>query len=577
MIYFYDYCNQYCPESSLKNSNKTIQFLTLSLICIVLSACASPPESEKVSSLDKMINDAFQREQVTDATTLSATAQHSATQAEISAALLPNINLSAPGMGSIDVEPRFDIKVNRANIRQFFMGLVDDSSYNMILHPEVTGRITLDLKNVTVTEVMEVVRDVYGYDFEQTDTAFSVFPNTLRTRVFNMNYLNVSRDGDTTMSVSTDTIKGGANSGSNIKTSSKSAFWEKLEVDLNSLVGKKEGRQIIISPQSGIVIARAMPHELRSIEKFISRTQNFVKRQVIIKAKILEVELNKKYQTGINWSSLQKSGSKSALIGQTGGGSLFGGSGLSGIAGNSGNLDPSNLQQITGTTAAAFGGMFSLALNFGADFAAFIELLKNQGEVHVLSSPQVSSVNNQKAVIKVGKDEFFITNVTSSSAPGLTQGTTTTQSNATFTPFFSGVALDVMPQISDNGEVILHVHPTVSSVTEKIKTVNASTGTALSVPLAVSSIRESDSIIRAKSGQVVIIGGLMQNTIEQNTSQVPLLGDIPLLGALFRHTQDIEKKSELVILLKPIVINSEQEMEQQVQRAKSRIKHIRTQ
>ena len=538
----------------------------------MLAACASQPEVAKSDSLDQMIDDVFKSEQV------NSSSKQNTTDDDIALALLPDINLSAPGMGSIDVEPRFDLKVNRAKARQFFMGLVDGSAYNMVLHPKVSGRITLDLKNVTVQEVMEVVRDIYGYDFEQSETAYSVFPNEIRTQIFNINYINVSRTGSSQMSVKSNTVTGekAGSSGSDIETTSTSAFWEKLDANIKALIGTKEGRSVLVSPQSGIVVVRALPQELRLVKKFIKETQEFVQRQVIIKAKILEVELNERFQTGINWASLQESGSDSALIGQTGGGTLFGGSNLSGIAGNSGDLNPAALDPVTGTAVSAFGGMFSLALNLGSGFGAFIEVLKSQGDVHVLSSPQVSSINNQKAVIKVGTDEFFITNVTSTISAGAVTGTSTNQSNATFTPFFSGVALDITPQISENDEVILHVHPTVSSVTEKTKTVNAAATTALSVPLAVTSVRESDSIIRAKSGQVVIIGGLMQNSVEQRTSKVPLLGDIPLVGGLFRHSQDIDKKSELVILLKPIVTTSDEEMAEQVKKAKANFKQLRT-
>ena len=551
------------------------------MTCLLLSSCASQSEAKKVSALDQMIDDAFQRKQMATTST-----EQTASEKEIASALLPDINLSAPGAGSIDVEPRFDIKVHRAKVRQFFMGLVEDSSYNMILHPKVKGRITLDLKNVSVADVMEVVRDVYGYDFEQTKTGYSVFPNTMRTRIFTFNYLNVNRSGGSKMSVSsgqvTESVTGtGATasttqsiSGSSINTESKSDFWRELKDSLSALVGNKKGRNVVVSPQSGMVVVRAMPHELRAVEKFINKTQSFVQRQVIIEAKILEVELNERFQTGINWAALQTSGADSALIGQTGGGSIFGGSGVTGIAGNAGVLNPGALSQITGTAATAFGGMFSLALNVGNDFSAFIELLKTQGDVQVLSSPQISTVNNQKAVIKVGKDEFFITDVESNTST--TTATATTQSNVELTPFFSGVALDVIPQISESGEIILHIHPTVSTVTEKIKDISISSGTSLSVPLAISTIRESDSVIRAKSGQVVIIGGLMQNSVEERVSKVPLLGDIPLLGALFRHTQEITKKSELVILLKPIVMDSDQQMKEYVRSVKSRFKQIRS-
>ncbi|MFK5914179.1 MAG: pilus (MSHA type) biogenesis protein MshL [Woeseiaceae bacterium] len=559
-------------------------YLIILGMTLLLSACANQAEKKHVSALDQMIDNAFQTEN-TSSVNSEIEANLNIDDADIAAALLPDINLSAPGAGSIDVEPRFDIKVYRANVRQFFMGLVDDSNYNMVLHPKVKGRITLDLKNVNVLDVMQLVRDVHGYDFEITATGFSVFPNAMRTRIFTLNYLNVSRSGGSKMSVSsgqvTETVSGtGDNasttesiSGSNISTESKSNFWGSMTESLKALVGSKKGRNIVVSPQSGMIVVRAMPHELRLVEKFINKTQSFAQRQVIIEAKILEVELNEKFQTGINWSSLQTSGNNRLLSSQTGGGSIFGGSGVTGIAGNTGTLDPSALSQVVGSATSAFGGMFSLALNVGSNFSAFIELLKTQGDVQVLSSPQISTINNQKAVIKVGKDEFFITDVQSNTST--TTATATTQSNVELTPFFSGVALDVIPQISEEGDIILHIHPTVSTVTEEIKNISVSSGTSLSVPLAVSSIRESDSIIHAKSGQVVIIGGLMQNTVEDHVSKVPLLGDIPLLGALFRHTQQITKKSELVILLKPTVVTSDKQMQDHVNRMKSRFKNIR--
>lgn len=563
----------------LNHNNHTLRSVALVIMSMTLSACASGPAEKELSPLDQMIQDAFHGDKEKPASTDKA-----ATADEVASALLPDINLSAPGVGSIDVEPRFDIKVNRAQVREFFMGLVDDSAYNMILHPDVKGQITLDLKNVTVQEVVETVRDVYGYDFEQTKTSFQIFPNTMRTRIFRMDYLNVNRKGGSQMRVSsgqvTESVSGtGATasstqsvSGSSIETSSDSDFWKELHTSLTAIVGNKEGRNVVVSPQSGMVVIRAMPHELRAVANFITKTQKFVQRQVIIEAKILEVELNERFQTGINWSALQKEGSSSGLIGVTGGGSIFNGTGIAGTSGNTGNLNPGSLTQPNSTATSAFGGMFSLALNVGSGFSAFIEMLKTQGDVQVLSSPQVSTVNNQKAVIKVGKDEFFITDVESSTST--TTAAASTQSNVQLTPFFSGVALDVIPQINEAGEIILHVHPTVSTVTEKTKNINVSSGTSLSVPLAISSIRESDSIIRAKNGQVVIIGGLMQNTITQNTSSIPLLGDLPLIGGLFRHTQDITKKSELVILLKPIVVDSDEQMAEQVRNAKSRFNNV---
>ena len=300
-------------------------------------------------------------------------------------------------------------------------------------------------------------------------------------------------------------------SGSRLNTESESDFWGELAASLRAMVGTQDGRSIVVSPHSGLIVVRALTSELRIVEDFLNSIQEISQRQVILEAKIIEVQLSDSFQAGINWAALHKTSNNSFLAGQTGGGSIFDG-GTSIIDGSTGNLNPSALSQVSGTATSAFGGIFTLALNIGNDFAAFIELLESQGDVQVLSSPQISTINNQKAVIKVGTDEFFITDVDTTT--NTTTGTSNTESNIELTPFFSGVALDVIPQISAQNDVILHIHPTVSSVAEQTKniTISGSSGTGastLSVPLAVSTIRESDSIIRAKNGQVVVIGGLM--------------------------------------------------------------------
>ena len=517
-------------------------------------------------------------------------------------ALLPAINLDMPDNVTADSEPRFDIKVNRARVKQFFMGLVEGTPYNMIVHPKVKGRITLDLKNVTVPQVMETVRSVYGYDYEKTPTGFEVFPNTLSTRVFSVNYLDVKRKGKSQMRISSGQVtespnvgrgvsgsyQGGSYSGSStvpsgsrgramvsgseIETRSESTFWKELQKTIEVLIGGKEGRSVVVSPQSGIVVVRGMPGELRMVEKFLNQTQNVMQRQVIIEAKIIEVELSDAFQAGINWSALKTTARNRFQLNQVGGGSIFDGTGLASTAGNTGDLNPDSLSQVTGSTTEALGGIFSIALNIGNDFAAFLELLQTQGDVQVLSSPKVSTINNQKAVIKVGQDEFFITDVQSNT--NIATGTSSTTSNVELTPFFTGVALDVIPQISGDNEIILHIHPSVSKVSEKTKDIGIASGTSLSVPLAISTIRESDSIIRAKSGQVVVLGGLMQDAIKDEDASVPFLSDLPLIGSLFKHVRKVKKKSELVILLKPVVVAGNTQWAQAVQQSRQRIDSI---
>jgi MSHA biogenesis protein MshL len=168
----------------------------------------------------------------------------------------------------------------------------------------------------------------------------------------------------------------------------------------------------------------------------------------------------------------------------------------------------------------------------------------------VLSSPRVSTLHNQKAIIKAGTDEFFVTGVSSDTTTG---ESTTTSLDVELTPFFSGVALDVTPQISDDGTVLMHIHPTVSDVEDQNKRISFG-GSTSDLPLAVSQIRESDSVVRAHNGQVIVIGGLMRETRKRNDYKTPFLGDVPGIGNLFKSKRDLSSTVELVLLLRPIVV-----------------------
>ena len=171
------------------------------LASLLLVSCAADRARERPAPL-ATIDDAFAE---IGAGSKNATAAPVSDE-HIAEALLPAINLDLPGNTAVDAEPRFDIKVNRAHVKQFFMGLVEGTPYNLVMHPKVSGRITLDLKNVTVPEVMSVVRNVYGYDFEKTKTGYQVFPNTLSTRVFSVNYLDVQRKGKSQMRISSGQV-----------------------------------------------------------------------------------------------------------------------------------------------------------------------------------------------------------------------------------------------------------------------------------------------------------------------------------------------------------------------------------
>ncbi|HZF16459.1 MAG TPA: pilus (MSHA type) biogenesis protein MshL, partial [Steroidobacteraceae bacterium] len=322
-------------------------------------------------------------------------------------------------------------------------------------------------------------------------------------------------------------------------------FW----ADLQAIVGTDHGHQVVVNAQSGIIAVRATPRELRGVKQFLDQIQSNSTRQVVLEAKIIEVELSDGFQAGINWAAIGHNGGTTIGGFATGPQNGFGTASLLNQPSKPVTVGPGNT--IASTITNTLGGAFALALNT-ADFNSYIELLGTQGKTRVLSSPRVSTLNNQKAIIKAGSDEFFVTNVSSNTVTGTASSTSR---DIELTPFFSGVALDVTPQISADGNVILHIHPTVSEVRDQVKSIDfGGSDDILTLPLAFSEIRESDSIVKAHSGQVIVIGGLMRSTRTDQDFRTPYLGSIPVLGNLFKSKRNLERKTELVILLRPLVV-----------------------
>lgn len=483
----------------------------------------------------------------------------------VSASLLPPIRIEAPTVRQ-PAEQRFSLAFNNLPANQFFMVLVSGTRYSMLVPPDVTGTISANLKDVTVFEALDAIRELYGYDYKVEGTRIYIKPLTLQSRVFQVNYLTGKRSGSSdirvtsgsigdtgpqgsTSTASAITTGGGSNSrsssSSNINTTSTSDFWTELKGSLDAIVGSgKEGRSVVISPQSGVVVVRAMWKELRDVSDYLKATQLSVDRQVILEAKIIEVQLNDSFQSGINWAAFGNGGNSRISAGRQAPGS--------GVV-SSGSLIGTGFPGDAAPIAASLGSLFGLAFQT-SNFAALISFLESQGTVHVLSSPRIATLNNQKAVLKVGTDEFFVTNVSTTTTTGTA---TTTNPSVTLQPFFSGVALDVTPQIDEGGNIILHIHPSVSNVTTVNKDVNLGSGGSLILPLASSSISETDSVVRGRDGQVVAIGGLMRQSSTYDRSQLPGTSSASALAPLLGNTNMANQKRELVILLRPIVVQGE--------------------
>lgn len=497
-------------------------------------------------------------------------------------ALLPPLGVAGADDNK-PVEGKFDLAVNNTSASQVFMAIVSGTRYSMLVHPDVAGSISLNLKDVTVFDALEAIRELYGYDYKVDGTRIYVQPLTLQTRIFQVNYLTGQRDGRSSLRVASGSVAdvavgvGGTGTtavagvgaastrdSSKVTMTSSADFWDELGKALLAIVGTEKGRSVVMSPMSGVIVVRAMPDELKNVTAYLKASQISIERQVILEAKIVEVQLNEAYQSGVSWAAFKNGPNSRATVGQ---GSA--GSSLSPGAGTT--LSNSALSSIPGAglqpSSSAGGSLFGLAFQT-SNFAALLNFLESQGNVHVLSSPRIATLNNQKAVLKVGVDEFFVTEIT-----GGTQSTSTvagTAPSVRVQPFFSGIALDVTPRIDENNEIILHVHPSVSEVStvNKILDLGVTMGT-YNLPLASSSVSETDSVVRAKDGQIVAIGGLMRLATVESSSGVP-----GLPKAIFGQTSKRTEKRELVILIKPTVVDSDKDWSDDITRSRDRMNRL---
>jgi MSHA biogenesis protein MshL len=521
----------------------------------------------------------------------------------VAAALLPPMKIELP-KARAPLEDRFSISLNNTPAQQFFNSIVTGTRYNMLIGPEVAGNITLNLKDVTLFEALDAVRDVYGYEYKVEGTRIHIQPLTMQSRMFKINYLTSTRKSASDIRVSSSSVgnagpssSGGNQQGQNnqqqgqqgqnnqqqvdssrINTANTNDFWADLRTALETIVGKGDGRSVIVSGQSGVVFIKAMPDELRNVAAYLKATQLSVERQVILEAKILEVQLNDSFQNGINWgafSSYHNGRNQSGSVGMVGPGTTLRplpGNGVVPASSAAGALASVAGESLANAATTGAGSLFGLAFQT-ANFSALLSFLESQGTVHVLSSPRIAALNNQPAVLKDGSEEFYVTGV-STTTNGSTSGAAVTTPSVTLQPFFSGVVLDVTPQIDDAGNIIFHVHPSVSQVQTVNKSINLGNIGNYNLPLAASTTSEADTVVRGTDGHIVALGGMIREVAVNDQNGLPGVSHIPFLGKALGNTSRSTQKRELVILIKPTVVRDGASWGEDMEGASRRVRDL---
>ena len=433
-----------------------------------------------------------------------------------------------------EIERLFSLTLRDEEISQVFLALSRQIPYSIVVDPEVKGKVTMDLKKVTLKEVLDTLTSFLGLAYEIKGGIIRVSVPREDTRVFTLNYVTATRKGtgklQAVTGVSGYQASGGGGSredakgGSTIETGPDTAdLWKEIEAGLKTMVSK-EGK-LVINKLANTVLVTDLPINLKRIAEFLERIEGSVQRQVMIQAKIVEVALSDQYKMGLNWSAIGRLGSLSGAL--------------------SGGI---NIAQYLGTGT----GVFQFGVS-SQDFTALLDAMAQQGQINILSSPKISTLNNQKAVIKVGRDEVFFEPIYKQDVNPSTGLPTGTQSLTSVLPktVTVGIVLDVTPQISPDGYITMNIHP---SITELVRVQEFRVKGDLYATAPVIDIRETDTVVRAKDGQTIIIAGMMQDKKKESKTKVPFLGDIPFLGNLFSKTEEEKQKTELVILLTPTIL-----------------------
>jgi MSHA biogenesis protein MshL len=439
----------------------------------------------------------------------------------------------------------YSVVVTEVPVKDMLFALARDARLNVDIHPGVGGTVTLNAIDQTLPQILDRIARQTDVRFTQDGDTLQVEPDTAFLRSYKIDYVNMGRNNTSNVSVATQIATtgqaavgdtggggGGNNSTTDVTSTSNHQFWGTLERNVRAILGDAvaadaaEGSTaVIVNAESGILTVRATTREHRQIQGFLDQVLVSAQRQVMIEATVVEVKLNDQYQLGVDWSLIANGAGWSveqALIGT--------------------NLSEEPFSLLTYADPDTRRG----------DVTANIGMLRQFGDVKVLSSPRIMAINNQTALLKVVDNLVYFTIEADTVA---TDGIATTTFTSTVHTVPVGFVMSVTPQINDTDTVILNIRPTISRVTSFVRDPNPSLAPfkiESSVPQI--QVREMDSLLRINSGQTAVLGGLIQDSVDLNRSGTPVLSELPGIGDAFSYRDNRVSRSELVIFLRPRVI-----------------------
>ena len=518
------------------------------------------------------------------------TAAPGAPPALVDAPLLP----PQPGPGRTKAE-QFSVSVHNVDIRNLLFAIARDARLNLDVHPDLAGTVSINAIDQTLTEILDRAALQVNMRYEMEGRNLFVMPDSPVLRHYRVDYPNVAREARSAVSASTSIggtgASGGNSSSSSLANTSNNKFWETLTQNIRDLLREtdkvlpegaegaaapaavaaapatpasgaaapaavqpavaparfRESASVIANPETGVISVRATYRQHMRVREFMDRVMNSAGRQVMIEATIVEVNLSDEYQQGINWTLFRR-GLPLMQVGPAGT-SMPSGVPVSGIIPSMASFTP------TYKNAAGF-----------TQIAAALRLLESFGNTKVLSSPKISALNNQAALLKVTEDLVYFT-LAANYTPGQSGSPATFTITSTPNTVSVGLVMSVMPQVGESDQVTLMLRPTLSRVVGYVEdpAVPIYLAQARSGGIDVSEVtsripqiqtREMESVIKVRSGDTAVLGGLMREDVSSSTDQTPLVGSLPGIGELFKYKKRSNSKSELVIFLRPTVVNS---------------------